>query len=922
MRKNIRKIILVSLMSLFSFSSSPKVAEAISAFVTNDINPASNLTKIMTDLGIDKKELKNGIKTANVARQKKQPPQVSLSFDPKDPKPGQKVTATASPIYFLNDPKDIYFTWYLQTAECDQRAGGASGKCDLNNDGKVDEDDWKIKATRIIVNDGFDWNNEANGHPEEPNPQIYSSDDDNDGYYSVNGGDDQRGKDNSHCYIHNITSGNEYELQGETGNTCQGRENHLFPHAPGEVTGDNLFGRGEEEFWHTNPHSPDTSGTGNSDEANVAGLGISQFSWTYTAGDKVGVAAEGISIESTQYKDSSYKIMWAFTKNKCDLGISVDDKYPKTTTTDSFADIGTGETCPGGSTMQVKTTTTTRQEVADTIDNIAFIRTFVYKTDYTDISCDGSYSGVGADYDKTTTCPWNLYPAYNDDGTLINNYINGFLCTGSDAEEDVSTYSSGELATVKDLNNCLEGNLIEPKEGGGAKEKIEVSLSSSPEYPMNDPGTGTNYNKDGDGDALTVQASITNADSPAYLKYEWQLYESDTPSPDFWATILSSRLPDDLKTSGFGLDSLKLRLDVPDLKKYLRVKLTVSENAAGTTDTRKGTTEIVIPVSSLKQRIKAYNTVVSDSLDLSKGSTERCVTTVDSQTTIDPICLVAKDEIITLYIDNPNGELSDFLWTVNNKVLQSPGSQVPYENTAFFPVLEGNGFRYTIEAAATNKKGDKVDLIKTFEVADPAVQIASADEFVCKPNLLGHYVDLDGKYWPDFSKTNFSALSDTPIKLKANFYGFIPTQDQYTWYVDGYEVNRSNAAGYGHSIDANGIITLIDKSVGQVYNVKVGYLFSQDKNTKNALTKYWEVSMDKFYEKKISSSVQIDFVGSISDTQGANKNNLSKKVIASIYSSTPAYIAFLLRIVLTAFAMIIFSKIILSFFPNLKENEY
>jgi hypothetical protein len=938
MKINIRKTILTALISCIALVSNPKSAGAISAWVTNNINPVSNMNQILSDLGVDKQEMMYNIKTMNVSRQKKQPPQVSLSFDPKDPKPGQRVTVTATPIYFLNDPRDMYFTWYLQTAECAN--GNTTGKCDLNNDGRVDEEDWKIKATRIIVNDGFDWNNEINGNPEQANPQVYNNDDDSDGYYSVNGGDDQRGKDNSHCYYHDLSSGNEYEIAGRDDDgtlqsTCQGRRNHLFPHAPGKMTGDNSFGSAsdldEEKFWRTNPHSPDTMGSGNSDEANVAGRGITQFSWTYTAGDKVGVVVEGVSMESTQYKDSSYKIMWAFTKNKCDINIKPTSEYPKYEYSYSGpTDVGVGVTCPDtspspGALVQKDVKTTTKYDVISYIGNVAHIRTYTSYQDIIDANCDGQVDSDG----HFTESPGSAYGSIStceDPYTTCYPYDNASPpqtcpCTGLDATVDISAYQ-GTFAEVKDLNKCLEGNLIEPKEGGGAKEKMEVTLSYSPESPMNDPGTGASYNKDGDGDVLTVQSSIANADSSIYLKYDWQLYESDSPNPDFWTTILSTRLPDNLETSGFGLDDLKLRLDIPNLKKYLRIKLTVSENAAGTNDTRKGTTDIVIPVSSLKQRIRAYNTVVSDSLDLSRGNTVRCETVVNGQTQVDPICLVAKDEIITLHIDNPNGDLTDFLWTVNNKVLQPPYSQTPYGNTAFFPVLEDNGYTYTVELAATNRSGDKIDLVKTFEVADPAVQIASADEFVCKPNLLGHYVDLDGKYWPDLSKTNFSALSDTPIKLKAAFSGFIPTQDQYTWYVDGYEVNKDNAAGYGHSIDADGTITLIDKSIGQVYNVTVGYLFSQDKNSKNALTKYWGVSLDKFYEKKISSSVQIQFVGSISDTQGANKNNIPKKIIASIYSSTPAYIAFLLRIVLTAFAMIIFSKIILSFFPNLKENEY
>lgn len=920
MSKNLKKIFAVIIVLIVTFFPNVKIAEAAySAWVTNDINPVNNMNSILDNLGIDKEEMKYNIQSINVARQKKQPPQVSLTFDPVNPKPGQKVTVTATPIYFLNDSKDLYFTWYLQTSECDKN--GPLSKCDLDNDGNIDEEDWKIKATRIIVNNNFDWNNEDGGDSTQPNPTIYDSDSDNDGYYSVNGGDDQRGKNNSHCYYHDLSSGNEYEIEGKDGDTCQGRENHLFPHAPGEKTGDGVFGLAEERFWRTNPHSPDTAGTGNSDEANITGLGINQFSWTYTTGDKVGVVVEGASLESTQYQDSSYKIMWAFTKNKCE--IKIDSWENKSSTSNSNpVDVGTGvgDLCPDGITFQKKITrTTTSRTLVNQVNNALFIRTETSSQDYIDTDCDGSYETSGSS-SQTTTCPNYPPRSYNPDDPASTYLYNGATCIGEDEKRTLNTESSGSAVTVDDLNDCLEGNLIEPQEGGGSKEKIDVSLSYLPENPMNDPGTGSNYNKDGSGDKIIIQSSITNSDDFEYIKYNWQLYESDIPNPDSWETILSGRLPDNLVTSGIGLNSLSFRLGIPDLKKYLRIKLTVSENATGN-NTRKGTTDIVIPILDTKQRIKVYDTIVSDSLVFSIGNAddERCYNNVTKIP--DALCFVPKNKIVALSVDNNEG-LTDFLWTVNDKPIYPPNSQNPYENTAYFPILEDNGYRYDIKLSATNSKGDKIDLTRTFQVADPEIQIISADDYVCKPNLIGHYIGLDGVYWPDYSTNNFLALSDTPIKLKAEFSGFIPTQDQYYWYIDGIKITKENAKYYGHQIDNDGIITLSEKALGENYSAKVGYLFSQDANTKNALTDYWGVALDKLYEKKISSSIKITFTGSISDIQGAGKNNLPKKIIASAYSSTPAYIAFLLRIVLTAFTMLIFSKIILSFFPNIQKNEY
>lgn len=97
---------------------------------------------------------------------------------------------------------------------------------------------------------------------------------------------------------------------------------HLFPNANGRTSGDGSFGATEESFWGTDPHDPDTSDNGNKDEANIVGLGQTSFSWNYATGDQVGVVVEGTSMIPTKHDDSSYMIMWAFSKNDCPLSLA------------------------------------------------------------------------------------------------------------------------------------------------------------------------------------------------------------------------------------------------------------------------------------------------------------------------------------------------------------------------------------------------------------------------------------------------------------------------------------------------------------------------------------------------------------------------------------------------------------------------
>lgn len=94
---------------------------------------------------------------------------------------------------------------------------------------------------------------------------------------------------------------------------------HLFPDAPGHESGDGTFGLNEELFWRTNPADDSTAENGSKDEANVVGLGRTDFTWNYLAGDKVGVVVEGTSTFPTKHDDSSFAIMWAFSNNDCPI---------------------------------------------------------------------------------------------------------------------------------------------------------------------------------------------------------------------------------------------------------------------------------------------------------------------------------------------------------------------------------------------------------------------------------------------------------------------------------------------------------------------------------------------------------------------------------------------------------------------------
>ena len=715
------------------------------------------------------------------------------------------MTALATPSYFLNDTKNLYFTWYLQTADCPTANKGDSdynSKCDLNGDDKVNILDYEIKAMRMIASNDFDWQS-----------ADYSQQTDNAGYKAPYGGNDQGGK-NSYCYVYDNNSGNEYELSD-----CA----HLFPNAPNEQTGDNHWGLDEDKFWHTDPNSDDTAYTGNTDEANVAGLGIDQFTWVYEPGDRIGVAVEGVSIEPTQCGDSSYKIMWALPENKCDVtGIG----------------SATADDCPE--------------------------------------------SGNAPPTDKISMTAENI------------------------------------------RDTCFTDNLVDPAQGGGEAQRMDVSLSYSPQNPMNDPTMQS-------GDEVTLNSTISNMDNTDqnYFQYQWQVYESNDPNPDSWGDPISldnssTQAPNASPATGLGLDSFNFNLDFQTPpEKYMLVKLTVTQNVSNTgnssVDERKGIATVVIPINSSGDQISAYSTSVAD------GNPPQISLNSDSQLCTDAtdqaICPVAQDSIIGVEVNDPQKTLTDFLWTVNGDPTTPVNGSTTQNNVAYFPIVDSDGTQYTVNLAATNMTtGDKVNLTKVFEVADPTVAISSADQNTVQPVLLGYYVDLNGKQWPDYSSQNFQGLPGTTLKVQANFTGFSPPVGTYSWYVNN-ELAGSADDATGSFVDSSGILDLsANGNTGDSYSVNVSSLYTPDILTQKALNYYWNVPITEFYSTPVGASAQVNLVDSLPGQTSAQANLPPKKILASLYTSLPSYLAFLFRIVLTIFVILFTSGLVLSFSTPPEED--
>ena len=936
-------------IEIFALACSPFYARAwspadfidpISKGITKAfIGDASSLVNSLLQQGERRYHLNQGSmqeygENMNVSKTKSSAPEVMVNFSPSDPKVGEKLTATALPMYFSTPTESLYFTWYLKHKGCDLNKNPSRrvrDLCDRDDDDKITVEDWKIEAMRAIANNGFmtekaDYNTSIN---------------DNDGYKAHMGGDSNiRPTTNYHCYIHDFKNGENYEITDATaditnafylsdgtvcaeenvrcvkGDTllcppafstgysesieyqickdsfeqpfcdpdscvgdncdaicpegtsaycassssldpecseisadapCSSAGNaisycttglayseftdvkvckHLFPNAPGYETGNNLFPRGEEKFWRTNPEDPDTADNGNKDEANVAGLGLTEFTWNYDSGDKVGVVVEGESMIPTKHDDSSMMIMWALPKNKCE----VENK--------------------------------------------------------------GSYVKK----------------------------IKGY---------NVTIPTAGV-----DINGCLRDNLIDPREGGQPKN-LEVSLSYSPENPVNDP------TEDDMGDRVTVQSVLSNANRPtSQLYYKWRVKISRngefsldnnnwidiTTDDSFFSAGENISLTEGINISSLNFDLNFDRDEIESYLKngigYLRVYLNVEENFEQG-ETRSGNSDVIIRFVSSDKKIIPHKTIIGDDGKLIL-SNPICQGDLMEKS----VCFVVKNEIIGVDVSDSN--LRNFSWTFNGKPLVCDSSisdscrDDRQTGTNFFPVIGNPGDTYTLTVTANDTSpdvndpnlGNTVHLVKNFQIVKPSVKIVSSGENF-NPKILGSYQNLEGESFTDYSEKVFQSPENSTIHLTTSFFpNFIGMEENFNgdnprtkvqWVVGGIEESREKDFEIA-----------IDKPSGSVYNINLNAIYEQPPAVRKALGDIWNVSQFESVENKMSNFIQIEVTESSAPAdQSAIKG--TGKALASLLSYFPAQLMFLLRILLTMLMVIFVSGAILSISPQEKK---
>lgn len=438
---------------------------------------------------------------------------------------------------------------------------------------------------------------------------------------------------------------------------------------------------------------------------------------------------------------------------------------------------------------------------------------------------------------------------------------------------------------TRSFNKWFGASLIDPAEGT-SNEQQDISLSFLPDNPINKT------------DALIIQSSATNVAMQEFTAYDWKIEKGQTIDGPW--TVVPNSITGLKKSSGIGLNSIKMNLNLPDnnSKFYLRATLRTSEDIEGLE--KKGLKTLIIPIQSSSDSIKTL------SVDRSGNITdrERC-----SSATERALCPVFKNELIG--IEAPSGD--KFSWMLDGNPLSDNSNRI------VFPILTDSGSMHTVKLDSINSRtGEKLTLTKVFQVVEPTASITSGSSNL-KPILLGTFNDTneDGTITPrqDYSTDSFEALAGQPIILTSS-----SPFSSNKWFINGTEINGTNAT-FGASVDSNNNLAFTTVA-GNNYSVSNTSVYAPTTAVKAKIHNDWGVPLNSFEEKNVNQTINIAVVDQFSSaTTGtvAQTSPAKQKVLASLFSGLPAYINFLFRIIITM-ALILFSTgIMFSLFP--KQNQ-
>lgn len=916
-------------------------------------DPSSFFSDAEKRYNVDTETIRDQGQSLNVAGNKKPTPEVSLFFTPADPKPGEKISARAFPMYFTNEQSALYYTWYLKRVDCalsnTPSAAALAAGCDQNTDSKITVEDWKIEAMGIIAQNGFD-------KADIKQPVV---DDDNDGYKAQFGGNNKTDVPN-HCYINDVNTGKNYELlKDDADKTTYANCNGTPVCMQGELVVNPLAQSG------TTSTSGTDDGLGNTSDSGTTNLSppfeFAQGSVCHIAGlpycSTSGVPTCSVGAPRC-VTDPTVSTSCGTALTTCSTSQAGSDSNPVCRHLfPNFPNANGGTTGDGTFEAAEEDFWGTNPNDPDTSgagNKDEANLTGLGKSTFTWNYISGDQVGVVIEGTSMITTK------YDDSSSMIMWAFSKKDCpisVGSGVGEMVKKIKGYNVTipTVKlDLNKCLERNLVDPVQGGQATN-LDVEVAATPDNPLNDESP------DDAGDIVSAQATIANQSrTTGDTQYDWKVEMSDNIQFRDTGGGIMRDVTNDLQNmgllgnaKGIALDTLRLRLDIPRNKAignttfasfldgdvgYLRFKVTVSESFASGIN-RKGKSDVVVKFVSSGKKISAFKvdpvpyTANPDIMHVRLSNTQIC-----NDDSLDrSVCRVVKNEVIGLQVDATG--LTDFKWTINGVPLNCtqatvspdcgvdnpdpikvpPDPKAP-NNVNFFPVSGEVGDTYTVTVTANDLsvgKSDKtVTLTRAFHVVKPVLSISSIDENTAWAKLLGQYKEVSGKVCPggscpEYSETVFEAFAGETLSFKGvfmpNFLAQTSTAADRQWTVDGASATESG------SVTGGAIAFAALKNPSEVYNVTLQALIVQSQGIRQALRDIWSISPLDSPEIRFSASIQVE-LKEPGFAQGTLQG--SKKYLAAIASYIPASVMFLLRIILSVFLLLFTINILYALFPE------
>lgn len=846
----------------------------------------------------------------NVSEQKVSAPEVTISFVPADPRPGYEITAQAYPLFFSNGKEHLYYTWYLKHEDCDEDSDVDPDKryCDADNDGDVDEKDWKVEAMRTLVNNGFDSNTEN-----------YATDDDSDGYEATWGGDGNS-RLSEYCYVQDFTSGELYELSG--GGTA------IF-HCPAGSTPKCV------------ENAPVICPVGSSfinynvcQDTLLTPTCAPQAS--YGTGAVYCAAGSARCVSSLPEKNPSCS----------DLGIS--GSTPCSTYGTALTSCSATPTNDINKKCQHLFPNAPGHDTGDEVfnrDEEKFWTTNPHDPDTANTGYGDEANVAGLGQDSFT---WvyevgdrigvvveglSLIPTKHDDKSRAVMWAfskNDCPVSGTSSyTKNIRGYNVKIPTTNMDLNDCLKRNLVDPREGRQASD-LDVSLSYTPDTPLND-ATGEDF-----GDTLTVRASAGNTSTrSAFLNYDWTVEISrdgsfnprdysgaDTISG--WEDITTELMDEKLlsHTQGNNITTLAMRLNITDDilsgtgldtgnvfaggAGYLRITAKVTESLDGEDATREDRSQVIAKIISSDTRITPYTVNIQEDGRVTRDTQSGPICSAD-ESLERSICFIARGEIIGISMDG--SDLDTFNWTLNGQSLTCNGTistecnDTKQTSVNFFPVIGSVGDVYTATAAATSvETGERIELERTFQIIDPFIKIISTDTDIVWPIYLGRYTDSSDRVYEHYSSDVFQTYAGSDVNMATEFHpGFTEGNTNIAWTVNGYPLlSEENPTELSFTADL---------PVGNAYTITAEGVFKQPKEIRNAMRTLWNISDFTLPEQRLSKTIRLEIVESGEGLALTTPAGL----FAAVISNASKQIVFLFQLFGSLAVIVFFMSFIFSF---------